>query len=172
MSDWIEADEIVQWQKLLLLCAAAAGAVWIFFQPVVWKTDAHWLGCCLFVPLAAYCVRLLLRLKSDNGRYDVFGGKTTRVLYGLLLACAGTLLAVNLVLLFTLLPLTPAVEQARVVAVWRSTRACNTWTLELEDGTQAEICYGMRWQMLERQMGRMVRVRLRENRLGYYVRAE
>ncbi|OAM30157.1 hypothetical protein A7P96_05880 [Eikenella sp. NML03-A-027] len=75
-------------------------------------------------------------------------------------------------MLATLLPLQPALVQARLLEIRGSQSGFNTWVLELEDGTQFDVEYGFLrsapWEMI----GQTVRVKVRENQLGYYVEAE
>ena len=96
----------------------------------------------------------------------------SRVMWGVLLACVMTRVAVNGIVLATLLPLQPALVQARLLETRGSRSGFNTWVLELEDGAQFDVEYGFLRSAPREMIGQTVRVKVWENRLGYYVEAE
>lgn len=175
--DWFEPDEWEPWNKLALVVAVLLGSLLLLTRPLVWKADASRLGIIVFVPLAVCCVRWLLhwplnRGQGGAGADNKFKSNMSRVMWGVLLACVMTLVAVNGIVLATLLPLQPALVQARLLETRGSRSGFNTWVLELEDGAQFDVEYGFLRSAPREMIGQTVRVKVRENRLGYYVEAE
>ena len=175
--DWFEPDEWEPWNKLALVVAVLLGSLLLLTRPLVWKADASRLGIIVFVPLAVCCVRWLLhwplnRGQGGAGADNKFKSNMSRVVWGVLLACVMTLVAVNGIVLATLLPLQPALVQARLLETRGSRSGFNTWVLELEDGAQFDVEYGFLRSAPREMIGQTVRVKVRETRLGYYVEAE
>ena len=174
---WFEPDEWVPWNKLALVVAVLLGSLLLLTRPLVWKADASRLGIIVFVPLAVCCVRWLLRWPMNRGQgcagvNNKFKSNMSRVMWGVLLACVMTRVAVNGIVLATLLPLQPALVQARLLETRGSRSGFNTWVLELEDGAQFDVEYGFLRSAPREMIGQTVRVKVWENRLGYYVEAE
>jgi len=174
---WFELDEWEPWNKLALVVAVLLGSLLLLTRPLVWKADASRLGIIVFVPLAVCCVRWLLRWPASGGQGaagadNKFKSKMSRVMWGVLLACVMTRGAINGIVLATLLPLQPALVQARLLETRGSRSGFNTWVLELEDGAQFDVEYGFLRSAPRKMIGQTVRVKVRENRLGYYVEAE
>ena len=174
---WVELDEWEPWNKLALVVAVLLGSLLLLTRPLVWKVDASWLGIIVFVPLAVCCVRWLLRWPANGGQggagaHNKFKSNMSRVMWGVLLACVMTRVAVNGIVLATLLPMPPVLVQARVLETRGSRSGFNTWVLELENGTQFDVEYGFLRNAPQEMIGQTVRVKVRENRLGYYVEAE
>lgn len=174
---WFEPDEWEPWNKLALVVAVLLGSLLLLTRPLVWKADASRLGIIVFVPLAVCCVRWLLRWPASGGQDGAgvdnkFKSKMSRVMWGVLLACVMTRVAVNGIVLATLLPLQPALVQARLLETRGSRSGFNTWVLELEDGTQFDVEYGFLRSAPREMIGQTVRVKVWENRLGYCVEAE
>ena len=174
---WFEPNEWEPWNKLALVVAVLLGSLLLLTRPLVWKADTSRLGIIVFVPLAVCCVRWLLRWPANGGQGGAgadnkFKSNMSRVMWGVLLACVMTRVAVNGIVLATLLPLQPALVQARLLETRGSRSGFNTWVLELEDGAQFDVEYGFLRSATREMIGQMVRVKVRENRLGYYVEAE
>ncbi|VDH00682.1 Uncharacterised protein [Helicobacter pametensis] len=174
---WFKMSEWEWWNKLALVVAVLLGSLLLLTRPLVWKADASRLGIIVFVPLAVCCVRWLLRWPANGGQggagaHNKFKSNMSRVMWGVLLACVMTRVAVNGIVLATLLPLPPALVQARLLEIRGSRSGFNTWVLELEDGTQFDVEYGFLRSAPREMIGQTVRVEMRENRLGYYVEAE
>lgn len=174
---WFEPDEWEPWNKLALVVAVLLGSLLLLTRPLVWKADASRLGIIMFVPLAVCCVRWLLRWPLNRGQggagvNNKFKLNMSRVMWGVLLACVMTRVAVNGIVLATLLPLQPALVQARLLETRGSRSGFNTWVLELENGTQFDVEYGFLRNAPQEMIGQTVRVKVRENRLGYCVEAE
>ena len=174
---WFEPDEWEPWNKLALVVAVLLGSLLLLTRPLVWKADASRLGIIVFVPLAVCCVRWLLRWSLNRGQggagvNNKFKSNMSRVMWGVLLACVMTRVAVNGIVLATLLPLQPALVQARLLETRGSRSGFNTWVLELEDGTQFDVEYGFLRSAPREMIGQTVRVKVWENRLGYCVEAE
>jgi hypothetical protein len=174
---WFEPDEWGPWNKLALVVAVLLGSLLLLTRPLVWKADASRLGIIVFVPLAVCCVRWLLRWPMNRGQggagvNNKFKSNMSRVMWGVLLACVMTRVAVNGIVLATLLPLQPALVQARLLETRGSRSGFNTWVLELEDGAQFDVEYGFLRSAPREMIGQTVRVKVWENRLGYYVEAE
>lgn len=174
---WFEPDEWEPWNKLALVVAVLLGSLLLLTRPLVWKADASRLGIIMFVPLAVCCVRWLLRWPLNRGQggagvNNKFKSNMSRVMWGVLLACVMTRVAVNGIVLGTLLPLQPALVQARLLETRGSRSGFNTWVLELENGTQFDVEYGFLRNAPQEMIGQTVRVKVRENRLGYCVEAE
>lgn len=174
---WFEPDEWEPWNKLALVVAVLLGSLLLLTRPLVWKADASRLGIIMFVPLAVCCVRWLLRWPLNRGQggagvNNKFKSNMSRVMWGVLLACVMTRVAVNGIVLATLLPLQPALVQARLLETRGSRSGFNTWVLELENGTQFDVEYGFLRNAPQEMIGQTVRVKVRENRLGYCVEAE
>ena len=167
---WFEPDEWEPWNKLALVVAVLLGSLLLLTRPLVWKADASRLGIIVFVPLAVCCVRWLLRWPASGGQGaagadNKFKSKMSRVMWGVLLACVMTRVA-------TLLPMPSVLVQARLLETRGSRSGFNTWVLELENGTQFDVEYGFLRNAPQEMIGQTVRVKVRENRLGYYVEAE
>ena len=174
---WFEPDEWGPWNKLALVVAVLLGSLLLLTRPLVWKADASRLGIIVFVPLAVCCVRWLRRWPMNRGQgcagvNNKFKSNMSRVMWGVLLACVMTRVAVNGIVLATLLPLQPALVQARLLETRGSRSGFNTWVLELEDGAQFDVEYGFLRSAPREMIGQTVRVKVWENRLGYYVEAE
>ena len=174
---WFEPDEWEPWNKLALVVAVLLGSLLLLTRPLVWKADASRLGIIVFVPLAVCCVRWLLRWPLNRGQggagvNNKFKSNMSRVMWGVLLACVMTRVAVNGIVLATLLPLQPALVQARLLETRGSRSGFNTWVLELENGAQFDVEYGFLRSAPREMIGQTVWVKVRENRLGYYVEAE
>ena len=117
---WFELDEWEPWNKLALVVAVLLGSLLLLTRPLVWKADASRLGIIVFVPLAVCCVRWLLRWPASGGQGaagadNKFKSKMSRVMWGVLLACVMTRVAINGIVLATLLPMQPALVQARLL---------------------------------------------------------
>ena len=94
------------------------------------------------------------------------------VMWGVLLAGVLTKVVVNGVVLASLLPMEPMVRQAKLLDTRGSRNGFNTWVLELEDGTRFDVEYAFLRSVPKSLVGQTVRIKIQENRLGYYVRPE
>ena len=65
---WFKMSEWEWWNKLALVMAVLLGSLLLLTRPLVWKADASRLGIIVFVPLAMYCVRWLLRWPANGGQ--------------------------------------------------------------------------------------------------------
>ncbi|MBH5329302.1 hypothetical protein H9Q10_06420 [Eikenella sp. S3360] len=170
---WFKMSEWEWWNKLALAAALVLGAVLVMMQPLVWKKGASWLAGAVFAVLAAGCVRWLFRLRKGGAGLaagDRFKRDMSRVMWGVLMAVVLTRVLVNAVLLVSLLPVEPVSVKARLLDTQKG--GFKSWVLELEDGTRFELDDGLLRRAPEDLAGQTVRVRVRENGLGYYVVAE
>ena len=155
---WFELDEWEPWNKLALVVAVLLGSLLLLTRPLVWKVDASWLGIIVFVPLAVCCVRWLLCWPASGGQGGAgadnkFKSKMSRVMWGVLLACVMTRVAVNGIVLATLLPMPPVLVQARLLETRGSRSGFNTWVLELENDMQFDVEYGFLRNALQKMIG-------------------
>ncbi|WP_225747790.1 hypothetical protein [Eikenella sp. Marseille-P7795] len=170
---WFKMSEWEWWNKLALAAALVLGAVLVMTQPLAWKKGASWLAGVVFAVLAALCVRWLFRLRKGGAGLpagDRFKRDMSRVMWGVLMAGVLTRVLVNAVLLVSLLPVEPVSVEARLLETQKG--AFKSWVLELEDGMRFELDEGVLRRTPEDLAGQTVRVRVRENGLGYYVVAE
>ena len=129
-----------------------------------------------FVLLAVACVRWFFRWpageKQSLSSGGQFRGRMSSVMWGVLLAGVLTKVVVNGVVLASLLPMEPMVRQAKLLDTRGSRNGFNTWVLELEDGTRFDVEYAFLRSVPKSLVGQTVRIKIQENRLGYYVRPE
>ena len=171
-----EEEEWEQLNKLSLVVALVWVALLLLTRPLVWKADASKLAMVVFVLLAVACVRWFFRWpageKQSLSSGGQFRGRMSSVMWGVLLAGVLTQVVVNGVVLASLLPMEPMVRQAKLLDTRGSRNGFNTWVLELEDGTRFDVEYAFLRSVPKSLVGQTVRIKIQENRLGYYVRPE